>query len=106
MKTYDIVIIGGGTAGIFAAYELNKLNPDSKIAIIEQGHPIRCRVCPIVEGKVKTCINCKNCSIMNGFGGAGAFQTVSLILLLNLADGLMIIFRIVRLWILSNTLTV
>ena len=61
MKTYDIVIIGGGTAGIFAAYELNKLNPDSKIAIIEQGHPIRCRVCPIVEGKVKTCINCKNC---------------------------------------------
>ena len=36
MKTYDIVIIGGGTAGIFAAYELNKLNPDSKIALTGQ----------------------------------------------------------------------
>ena len=74
MKTYDIVIIGGGTAGIFAAYELNKLRPEAKIAIVEQGNPIRRRVCPIVEGKVKTCINCKNCSIMNGFGGAGAFS--------------------------------
>ncbi|MBE7066422.1 MAG: NAD(P)/FAD-dependent oxidoreductase [Ruminococcaceae bacterium] len=74
MKTYDIVIIGGGTAGIFTAYELNKLKPDARIAIIEQGNVIRKRICPIVDGKVKTCINCKNCSIMNGFGGAGAFS--------------------------------
>ena len=51
MKTYDIVIIGGGTAGIFTAYELNKLKPDAKIAIIEQGNVIRKRICPIVDGK-------------------------------------------------------
>ncbi len=74
MKKYDVVIIGGGTAGIFTAYELNHLKPELKIAIVEQGNPLAKRVCPIVAGKVNHCINCKHCSIMNGFGGAGAFS--------------------------------
>lgn len=74
MKNFDVVIIGGGTAGIFAAYELNNLHPELKIAVIERGNPIRKRVCPIVAGKTKVCINCPSCSIMNGFGGAGAFS--------------------------------
>ena len=74
MKKYDVVIIGGGTAGIFTAYELNHLKPELKIAIVEQGNPLAKRVCPIVAGKVDHCINCKHCSIMNGFGGAGAFS--------------------------------
>lgn len=74
MKQYDVVIIGGGTAGIFTAYELNHLKPELKIAIVERGNPLAKRVCPIVAGKVDHCINCKHCSIMNGFGGAGAFS--------------------------------
>ena len=74
MKSYDVVIIGAGTAGIFAAYELNKLHPELKIAMIEQGRSINKRVCPIIAGKTKGCIKCPSCSIMNGFGGAGAFS--------------------------------
>lgn len=74
MKKYDAIIVGGGTAGIFTAYELNHLRPDLKIAIIEQGNPLERRICPIVAGKADHCINCRHCSIMNGFGGAGAFS--------------------------------
>jgi len=74
LKHYDVVIIGGGTAGIFAAYELNHLHPELKIAMIERGNPIRKRVCPIIAGKTKSCVGCASCCIMNGFGGAGAFS--------------------------------
>ena len=74
MKNYDVVIIGGGTAGIFAAYELYNLHQELEIAIVEQGNPIQKRVCPIIAGKTKACINCSSCCIMNGFGGAGAFS--------------------------------
>ncbi len=71
---YDIVIIGGGTAGIFAAYELNKLVPSLKVLIIEQGNTIHKRSCPIVQNNAPSCIRCKSCDIMRGFGGAGAFS--------------------------------
>jgi uncharacterized FAD-dependent dehydrogenase len=71
---YDVAIIGAGTAGIFAAYELHKMNPDLNVVIIEQGNNINDRKCPIVESKRKGCIGCKSCSIMRGFGGAGAFS--------------------------------
>lgn len=71
---FDVAIIGGGTAGIFAGYELTKQNPKLNVIIIEQGNVINKRICPIVEKKVKSCINCKTCSIMRGFGGAGAFS--------------------------------
>lgn len=74
MSKYDVAIIGAGTAGIFTAYELNKLHPELKILMIEQGNSITKRSCPIIQKKTKSCINCKNCSIMNGFGGAGAFS--------------------------------
>lgn len=72
--TYDTIIIGCGTAGIFAGYELNRLQPGMDILMLEQGHDIRSRICPIVSGSVPSCINCKTCDIMNGFGGAGAFS--------------------------------
>ena len=71
---YDAIILGCGTAGIFAAYELSKLCPDLNILLLDQGNNIYSRQCPIVEKKVSKCISCSNCAIMNGFGGAGAFS--------------------------------
>ena len=71
---YDIIIIGAGPGGIFSAYELNKENPNIKIAVFEAGHALEKRNCPIDGDKIKACINCKSCSIMSGFGGAGAFS--------------------------------
>ncbi|MBQ7864360.1 MAG: FAD-dependent oxidoreductase [Lachnospiraceae bacterium] len=71
---YDVIIIGAGPGGIFSAYELVKLNPGLKIAVFEAGHALEKRRCPIDGDKVKSCIGCKSCSIMSGFGGAGAFS--------------------------------
>ncbi len=71
---YDVLIIGAGPGGIFSAYELMKLRPEMKIAVLETGNPLHKRKCPIDGRKVKSCIGCKPCSIMNGFGGAGAFS--------------------------------
>ena len=71
---YDVIIIGAGPGGIFSAYELKKLAPEMKVAVFEAGHALAKRHCPIDGDKIKTCIGCKSCSIMNGFGGAGAFS--------------------------------
>ena len=71
---YNVIIIGAGPGGIFSAYELAKLNPTLKIAVFEAGHALAKRKCPIDGDKIKTCIECKSCSIMSGFGGAGAFS--------------------------------
>lgn len=74
MKHYDVIIIGAGPGGIFSAYELKKLVPQWKVAVFESGNPLHKRKCPIDGVKIKSCINCKTCAIMNGFGGAGAFS--------------------------------
>ena len=74
MKKYDVIIIGGGTAGIFSAYELHKSAPWLNVALLEQGNILERRICPIISGKADRCVNCNHCSIMNGFGGAGAFS--------------------------------
>ena len=71
---YDVIIVGAGPGGIFSAYELTKLNDKLKIAIFEAGNPLEKRKCPIDGVKVKSCIKCPSCAIMNGFGGAGAFS--------------------------------
>ncbi|MDD5860415.1 MAG: NAD(P)/FAD-dependent oxidoreductase [Eubacteriales bacterium] len=70
----DVLIIGAGPGGIYSAYELAKLRPDLKIAVFDAGHRLEQRHCPIDGKKIKSCINCASCSIMNGFGGAGAFS--------------------------------
>jgi len=71
---YDVIIIGAGPGGIFAAYELMQRKPELRVAVFEAGHALAERRCPIDGEKVKSCIGCKSCSIMSGFGGAGAFS--------------------------------
>lgn len=71
---YDVIIVGAGPGGIFSAYELIRKNPELKIAVFEAGHSLEKRKCPIDGDKVKSCIKCKSCAIMSGFGGAGAFS--------------------------------
>ena len=71
---YDVIIIGAGPGGIFAAYELVNKDKNLKIAIIEKGKALDKRACPIDGKKIKSCIKCDTCSIMSGFGGAGAFS--------------------------------
>ena len=71
---FDVIIIGAGPGGVFAAYELMQKKPDMKVAVFEAGNELNKRKCPIDGDKIKTCIGCKSCSIMSGFGGAGAFS--------------------------------
>ena len=71
---YDLVIIGAGPGGIFSCYEACRLDPSLRIAVIEAGSPLEQRKCPIDGVRIKSCINCPTCAIMNGFGGAGAFS--------------------------------
>lgn len=70
---YDVVIVGAGPAGLFAAYELVSKNKNLKIAILDRGKFADKRVCPItVNGG--SCINCTPCNILSGYGGAGTFS--------------------------------
>ncbi len=71
---YDVIIIGAGPGGIFAAYELASADRGLKVAVFEAGHELDRRRCPIDGDRVKSCIGCRTCSIMSGFGGAGAFS--------------------------------
>lgn len=81
MKKYDVIIVGAGPAGIYAAYELFK-NKGVSVALIDKGLDIYKRRCPILEHKIKKCPIIKDgvagclpaCSITNGFGGAGAYS--------------------------------
>jgi len=70
-KNYDVVIVGAGPAGIFAALEIISKS-SLKVAIIEKGKDIDKRTCYIE--KLGKCLNCKVCDMLNGWGGAGAFS--------------------------------
>ncbi|MBN1583981.1 MAG: NAD(P)/FAD-dependent oxidoreductase [Anaerolineae bacterium] len=70
--SYDVVIIGAGPAGIFAALELSKQN-GLRVAILDKGPDIDKRRCPAREPD-GVCRNCRPCAIMTGWGGAGAFS--------------------------------
>lgn len=75
MKLSKIGIIGGGPAGLFAAYELvNKLPKTDQIVIFERGKSIEQRLCPIVKNKSDKCLKCSSCAITSGMSGAGAFS--------------------------------
>lgn len=74
MKKYDIIAVGAGAAGVFLSYELTRLDNSASVLVIDKGAPVDERVCPIAAGKVKTCIKCSPCHIMNGYGGAGTLS--------------------------------
>jgi uncharacterized FAD-dependent dehydrogenase len=72
-KKYDVIIVGAGPAGIFTALELVEKAPQLSIMIVEKGMDIKDRNCPSKEKNIH-CIRCNPCSIVNGWGGAGAFS--------------------------------
>ncbi|MBE6020179.1 MAG: NAD(P)/FAD-dependent oxidoreductase [Clostridiales bacterium] len=74
MKKYDIVVVGSGAAGVFLAYELTKIENKAKVLVLEKGTGLEKRICPIKFRNDGKCINCKTCSIMNGYGGAGTLS--------------------------------
>lgn len=73
-KEYDILIIGGGIGGIMTACRLIESKPGLRVLMVEKGHAIEQRHCPIVTGKAEKCVNCASCAIMEGMAGAGAFS--------------------------------
>lgn len=70
-QRYDAVVIGAGPAGIFAAIELIRSKPAMRILVLERGNPIDKRSCP---ARQTSCVGCRTCAIMTGWGGAGAFS--------------------------------
>ncbi|MFS1514916.1 NAD(P)/FAD-dependent oxidoreductase [Bacillus sp. SCS-151] len=81
---YDVIIVGAGPAGIFTSYEISLKMPHANVLLIDKGHDIYRRHCPILEKKIQKCpppagkkdfSGClPACSITNGFGGAGAYS--------------------------------
>lgn len=72
-RSYDVVIIGGGPAGIFAALELSRRQSKLRVLLVEKGNDLEHRLCP-VQATGEPCLHCERCSIMTGWGGAGAFS--------------------------------
>jgi uncharacterized FAD-dependent dehydrogenase len=79
---YDVILVGAGPMGIYAAYELMTKKPELKVLLIDKGKNIYNRKCPILEKRLEKCpvskdgqIGCKpGCSMTTGFGGSGAYS--------------------------------
>jgi uncharacterized FAD-dependent dehydrogenase len=68
---YDVIIVGAGPAGIFSALELTKKNK-LNVLILDRGPEIDNRKCPSSRGL--ECHHCEPCSVLSGWGGAGAYS--------------------------------
>ena len=79
---YDVILVGAGPAGIFCAYELMLKSPELSVLLIDKGHTIYDRKCPILLKKIDKCPRNKkgfaacspSCSMTSGFGGCGAYS--------------------------------
>ncbi|MBF0200907.1 MAG: FAD-binding protein [Desulfamplus sp.] len=68
---YDVIIAGGGPAGLFAAYHLMEYG-DLKVLMIEKGKAPLSRKCP--NHNLQKCVGCNPCNILAGIGGAGLYS--------------------------------
>lgn len=73
-ERFDVAVIGGGPAAIFACWEFRVSHPELSVVMLEEGNPVDRRFCPLAAGKSDHCLRCVPCAIMRGFGGAGAFS--------------------------------
>jgi uncharacterized FAD-dependent dehydrogenase len=70
-ETYDVIIVGAGPAGLFAAYYLCE-HSDLRVLLIDKGKAPQRRNCPMKANDA--CLRCKPCNILSGVGGAGLFS--------------------------------
>ena len=68
---YDVIIVGGGPAGLFAAYYLCE-HTNLNILLLEKGHRPLKRKCP--NHNQQKCAKCDPCNILAGIGGAGLYS--------------------------------
>ena len=70
VRTFDVIIVGGGPAGLFAAHWLSE-HSSLRVLLIDKGKPPLKRHCPIGD---RGCVHCRPCNILCGVGGAGLFS--------------------------------
>jgi len=72
---WDVIIVGAGPSGLFAAYELVEKQQGLKILIIDKGAPAASRKCRVSDFN-EPCANCQPCNIMCGVGAPVFFLMV------------------------------
>lgn len=73
MRSYDVIIVGAGPAGIFCALEMLKHSPSLDVLLLEKGIDLPERSCPMKTENIP-CAECPECSLVSGWGGAGAYS--------------------------------
>ena len=69
---YDVIVVGAGPAGLFGTLKLAEAGV--RVALVDKGKPLEERKCPLKTGEARVCAHCNSCSLMCGWGGAGAFS--------------------------------